>query len=101
MAETETIPPLPYKIPVLTPNGLLSDPWAKWFRQIFTRVGGSVAPSNSELADGQTAQLANVLSHVTELESLLATHTITINSNVARIIALEAETSGLNQGPNL
>jgi hypothetical protein len=48
------VPPVPYKIPMLTDTGFLTDPWAKWFRAVYVRMGGSVAESNSELASSSS-----------------------------------------------
>lgn len=48
MANTE-LPPVPYKTPPVGQDGMLTQPWMAWFRQLFTRVGQNSAPSNSSL----------------------------------------------------
>jgi len=48
MAERD-LPPVPYQSPIMDRQGQLSPVWAAWFRQLFFRVGGHVALTNTEL----------------------------------------------------
>lgn len=48
--QNRTVPPLPYKQLLAGDDGLVSAPWAKWFRQVFERIGGNIALTNNELA---------------------------------------------------
>ena len=91
---SDTVPPPPYKSPVITPQGFLTDVWSKWFRQVFSRIGGSVALSNTQLEALPAASLATVNSRLSALE-------ITSASNTTRITTLESQVSALNQGPTL
>ena len=49
----EKLPPVPYQARVVDDNGLLSPPWADWFKQLFARSGGHLATG-----DILTARLA-------------------------------------------
>lgn len=62
-----SLPPLPYKVPPISPTGYLSDTWAKWFQDMFNRIGGTSSLSNAEL---EAAVLA--------LQTLTASHTTSI-----------------------
>lgn len=73
------LPQIPYKTPLVDKNGMVTDPWSKFFRQLFQRVGGLSALSNTELAGD-----VNV--------SSIQTLTTEINT-------LEAEIDGVKQGP--
>lgn len=42
------LPPVPYKTQVLTPQGLLSEAWSRFFRQLFFAIGGRLT-STTEL----------------------------------------------------
>lgn len=44
MANTD-LPPVPYKTPPVGQDGMLTQPWMAWFRQLFVRVGQNSAPS--------------------------------------------------------
>jgi hypothetical protein len=77
------IPPIPYKSPFLSPDGSLAQPWAKWFRDVFQRVGGSDALSNVELNAAVTAAVASIA---------------TLSSTTS---SLTSQIDGLNQGQNL
>lgn len=35
------VPPIPYKVDVITKTGKMSDPWVKFFRELYNRAGGS------------------------------------------------------------
>lgn len=81
MANTK-LPPVPYNQPIAG-SLTLSPAWAKWFRDLFLRVGQTAAPSNSDLAG--TTGLDALQAQVAELQDQ-------INS-----ISVE----GLNVGPDL
>lgn len=36
----QDVPPVPYNVQMLTDDGIVSRPWAEWFRQVFARIGG-------------------------------------------------------------
>lgn len=90
----QVIPPLPYKSPVITQTGFLSEPWSKWFRQMFIRIGGIEALSNVELAALPALELAAVEADITSLETSVTTLQATVTS-------LQAQINDLNQGPVL
>lgn len=66
----ENLPPVPYKIKFTNDAGFLSDPWAKWFRQLFTRIGGSVALTNADLEADIAALEATTATHTSNISSL-------------------------------
>jgi len=43
------LPPTPFKFPVVDPNGLVSQAWAGYFRELFLRVGGTSSSSINAL----------------------------------------------------
>ena len=49
MASASVLPPPPYKSPMVTSDGLITDPWQKWLIQLYQRVGGINAVSNVNL----------------------------------------------------
>jgi hypothetical protein len=51
MAEAKNVPAVPYKSQLLTPQGFLTEPWAKFFRQLSVRIGGYAALTNVELEE--------------------------------------------------
>lgn len=53
------VPPIPFKVPLTDDrSSLLSPAWAAWFRELFNRIGGTDASSNTvldeDVADLQT-----------------------------------------------
>jgi len=43
------MPPPPYNVPFTGQSGVMSIAWQGWFRQLFVRIGGLVAPANSDI----------------------------------------------------
>lgn len=78
----------PYKVPMIDSKGYLSPAWVAWFRSLLIRVGGSIAPSNAELA---ATPLGTLPVDVANLQLLTTSQGVLINQ-------LE---NGLNQGPVL
>jgi hypothetical protein len=66
----EVVPPIPYKSQIANENGFISEPWSKWFRQMFLRVGGSDALSNAELAASLSSLQTSVDDNTTSLLGL-------------------------------
>lgn len=50
-----TMPPIPYNIPMVSNDGVLTPAWREWYRELLTRIGGSIAPTNAELNGSTTA----------------------------------------------
>lgn len=71
MSSENRLPPIPYKTKVLRANGHFTEPWVKFFRELFFRLGG-----NSEVPTGG----ADVV-----------TNTNNINDLLLRVEALEQE----------
>jgi hypothetical protein len=87
MADSDkNLPAPPYKSQFIGSNGLLSEPWSKWVRQLFQRVGGFSALSNSELADSSVTQ-----DEIDDLEAIVVLN----NTNALSLI------NDLNQGRHL
>lgn len=51
------LPPVPHQSEMIDDNGRVLPVWADWFKQIFSRVGGNVAPTNNELLPVTTARI--------------------------------------------
>lgn len=83
----EDVPPIPYNAPIVNQGGFISDPWGKWFRQVFTRIGGNFAPSNTDLAASLSGQVSEIDDDVESLSE--------------RVSSLENQAAGLGQGPEV
>jgi hypothetical protein len=86
MASTDfnNLPPVPYKSLMAGDDGFVSEPWSKWFRQAFKRMGGVDAPTNKDLQASQLPAITALQSQVTSLNSQFS-----------------AITTGLGVGPTL
>lgn len=93
----EQVPPIPFKSPIANSNGFLNDSWAKWFRQIFARVGGNVALSNTELAEQRASDLSTLNSDISSLQTITSAH----DSTLTDVPSLAQAILDLEQGPNL
>lgn len=69
-----TLPPVPYKSSLVDKTGFLTPAWSGWFRDVFQRIGGTVAPSNNEIAELQattTSQGSSIDATETTVDSIL------------------------------
>lgn len=57
MAINVEIPPIPYHTPMVGPNGLITNPWVAWFRQMFNRIGGN----NASLLDNPMDNIGQMI----------------------------------------
>lgn len=64
-----SLPQPPYKTPLVDSKGYLTIPWAYFIRDLFERVGGLSALSNTELA-GSTPEDSSVTSLTTRVTSI-------------------------------
>ena len=69
MADETKLPPVPHGEPVTDSNGILTRVWARWFLQLFNRVGGSspettIADLDAHLTDSADAHDASAISNV-------------------------------------
>lgn len=80
---SNTLPPIPYKSIVTNKSGFLTPAWIAFFRELFFRVGGNVAPTNIELNTGSNS-----------ISNTVSTHT-------SQIAALQTKDNDFGQGPNL
>lgn len=93
----QTLPPLPYRSPLLDNAGYLTQAWSVFFRQLFERVGGSVAPSNSDIVavsdelDALTLTVGTIDSDLTTLEG-------TVLTQAGLISALQVVDNDFGQG---
>lgn len=80
--DNQSVPPIPYREPMLSPDGkTISVPWGKWFRQVFARIGGSIAPSNTELAQALTGTFDNLNLAGNTISSIDTNGDINLNPN--------------------
>ncbi len=87
---TAVLPPVPHKAKIIGENGYLTEPWSKFFHQLFGRVGGPIAPTNRELASTSESNAA-LASDIAALQLL----TTSMNN---KIKLLEG---GIGKGPEL
>ena len=83
---SNVIPPVPYRVPIQSKSGELHPLWAAWFRELFTRVGGTGADSNLTLTTAITTMQTTVDQ---------------VNTDVNALNALYAEVTALGQGRDL
>lgn len=89
--DENALPPIPYKTPVIGPNGFITEPWSKFIRQLYVRVGGSIALTNIELEELQEAELVTILADINALEALTASHTTSISSTNLNLAELASD----------
>lgn len=94
MADGKTLPPVPYKSPLVDNSGFLTPPWATFFRQVFQRIGGPIALSNIELESLQLQEISGLEDEVDALQ-------VTVSSQSTQISNLQTLTNDLGQGPEL
>lgn len=85
------LPPIPLKAKLQTKDGLLSAPWAQWFREAFTRMGGHNAITNADFTDNSAA--------IAALETTVSGHTTTLSTHTTQIAALTGIIEGLQLEP--
>lgn len=66
---TPKLPNPPYRTQFLDRSGLVATPWIQFFRQMFDRVGGAIAPTNNELHQTQFDD-AGIVEQQAEINSL-------------------------------
>ncbi len=68
MASLNNLPPIPYKTKFLDNKGFLSGPWAKFFRGLFFRLGGtSSVPSGGADVITNAENIASLTSNSSDL----------------------------------
>lgn len=95
------VPPIPYKISLVTTTGTISEPWAKWIRQMYQRVGGISALSNIELETELDANITDLQTDITSLQSSVTSLQSSVTTLQANVTTLQGQVSDLNQGPYL
>lgn len=88
----ELMPNIPYKVAVVDDDGFLSGPWVGFFKQLFLRVGGSIAPSLSDVASA---------SSVTALQSAVTSIQTSISTIQANIVTIQSQINDIGQGRDL
>lgn len=99
--DENALPPLPYKTPVINERGFLTEPWAKLFRQLWVRVGGSIALTNLELEELQEADLVTITSDITALQASVTTINTSLATVNTSLASLASDIQGLNEGRQL
>ena len=92
----KALPPVPYKVAVVNSSGMLSVPWANFFRQLWNRAGGGEALSNTDLEDLQTVSFDSIQAEVDALQATVASLQSTV-SDLSSTSGLDS----LNQGRQL
>lgn len=92
-----TLPPIPYKSQVIDQSGQLTLAWSKYFLEMFNRMGGKVALSNTEL---ETTVIANN-SAIATLKADTLVISIEINDLTNHMSFIDTQVSGLGQGRQL
>lgn len=89
MAEN-ALPDVPFKAKVLDSQGYLTQVWAAFFRELFSRVGKNIAPSNTELSE--------FIVDISDIESDIVTLQGTTAALEARLLNVEG---GITSGRQL
>lgn len=85
-----SIPQIPYKVPIINQAGFLSPAWEKWFRDVFLRIGGLEALSNTELEALNSDDITEIQADITAIEA-----------DVVELQAAVGITESLTQGRQL
>ncbi len=100
------VPEVPYKIPMTDARGLIQPTWGKWFRELYLRVGGTIAFSNAELEEELFADVDSLEARMDAVEAInttqttnISTNTTNIATNTSAIAALSDLVDGLLKAP--
>lgn len=64
-----TVPTPPLKSKAINDDGYFTQAWVAFFSRAFLRMGGNVALTNIELADGQDSSISAIQNDITQLEN--------------------------------
>lgn len=64
---SNTVPPVPYKSALLNSQGFLSEPWVKWFRQMFNNIVGPVTPATSADVSASNSTISSLAVQINDL----------------------------------
>lgn len=63
------MPPIPYKTPILSPRGPMTEPWLKFFRELWARLGGDAdVPSGGSSVITNSENILDLQERVEALE---------------------------------
>jgi hypothetical protein len=87
--------PVPQRTPVIGPNGLLTAPWAAFFRDLYQRVGGATGTDAATVASNLADHLADTVdAHDASAISNLAAGSISSTTVQAAINELSGDIDG-------
>ena len=92
------VPPVPYKSPIADRSGRVTHPWADWFRQLFSRVGGFSSPSNSDISRIITSLGSIVTDQGDSINTIQTAYIAELQSDVND---LKSDVNDLRLGPTL
>ena len=92
--QTVSVPHIPMTAPLTDSGGYLAPSWALWFQQVFSRIGGNQAYSNTTLATLAQTSLVPIQTQVTALQT-------SVTALQAQVNALTLPELGLGVGPDL
>lgn len=70
--QNKSVPPIPLQVQIVDDRNYLNPVWSRWFVQLYQRIGGSLALSNSELETIQTEGIDELEAQVTDLTNRVA-----------------------------
>jgi len=70
MSTKRSVPEVPYKVPLLNEQGFLNSAWSKWFRELYLRIGGTLALNNVQLE----GDVSDINTTIDTLQADLAAH---------------------------
>ena len=85
--------PIPYRVPIATPNGLIDRNWQQWFEALLARVGGTgdVTPVDEVAASSEGNEFNEDHAALTRLERMVQDLTsLQVFSDVMTQIVQEA-----------
>lgn len=95
----QNVPNPPYKSVFADSNGFLTPIWNQFFRQVFIRMGGSLALSNSQLGNNINQNLAPLQANIATLQGQVTSLQATAVAQATSITTLNSEIDDLSQGP--
>jgi hypothetical protein len=91
------LPPVLYTAPLLEPQtGLVSRPWQQWLQALETRVGGSVAPTITEIHTTQQT-LVTAVSQLTTVQQTLVTQVTAVTQVQQTLVTQLTEVTAVQQ----
>lgn len=93
------VPEPPLKVPMTDKNNLMSPTWSGWFRDLYQRIGGTLAFSNVQLESELFSDVDSLETRVDALEVNDTAQDASISSLLSSVTTLQEQVDGLLKAP--